>query len=686
MTEAARDLTANDFQITIRPAGAANDDWSAFPESSAKSTDSWDAFPEVGAVTASGLAKASGTGVAKGVLSMLGAPGDLREAASKGVDYLANKAGVDPSTVQNVKDTASTVASMSPFTTVFANGPTTQDLQTGVEGATGVKFHEPQNMPERFMETGGEFLPAAVAGPGGFLRKAAQVIVPAVASQVAGEATAGTAYEPYAKAGAAILAGGGTAALTRPGGAGAILRNQWPKGITSADVQQAHGLIQDAGQRGISLTWPEALSQVTGKPVLADTQRLLESSARTRPHMQEFFGNRPKQFDQAALNEFQNIAPGTRHPSMIGPEASRTAGEAINDVRKTVNKASEPYYQAAEGVTLTPAEMSHVKAIPNWTEARDAVRNGPNAWRVEHLPDNSVGFLNAVKKHFDTAGKNAASKFNAQRSHETQGTYEAAASALKQIGVAKSVDYDLALQIQQRARAAYLEPLLKGPLGRIADQPDTKKAINALFPSNPLPNSHNEIATAVGALAKRNPWAAQQLVRAHIESVFNEATQSLQGGPSQWGAAKFAAVLTGNAQQRANLQAAVEALPNGQKIWDGFDRFLQAAEATGQRQAIGSKTAFNAEELKGLSNSNFVGEAVKIGASPGKWWTAVKDKWDHWSQGRNLDQLAKIITDPRSGKLLTRISQLPSGSREAQYVASRLILQSDVSTQPQPRR
>jgi hypothetical protein len=66
---------------------------------------------------------------------------------------------------------------------------------------------------------------------------------------------------------------------------------------------------------------------------------------------------------------------------------------------------------------------------------------------------------------------------------------------------------------------------------------DDATAIDALFPSNPLPNSHNEIGDAVFRVGAKNPGAATQLVRAHMESVFNEATKNLQGGPNQFGGA-----------------------------------------------------------------------------------------------------------------------------------------------------
>jgi DNA-binding GntR family transcriptional regulator len=638
-----------------------------------------DPFATDYAAAASDIAKSAGIGVARGVIGLGGLVGDVTNLGAKGIKKASDF----------ISDQTGTPKYESPGPSVLNNIPTSESLTKNVESVTG-DFYKPQTTAGHYAETIGEFLPSAIAGPGGIARKVGmQAVLPGIASEAAGQATAGTDLEPYARAGAAIASGLGGAILTRPNSAVESIRKQLPN-LPQGVIDNARSLMQAAKAKGIDLTWPEALSQVSGKPVLSDTQRILESAPGSRTRMQEFYSQRPQQFDQAALNEFGQVAPGTRNPSQIGPQVGEAAQSHIGDVRGAINKASEPFYKAAEGVLLTPAEMSHVRAIPGWTEARDAVRNNPQiGWRVQHLPDNSVGFLNQVKKHFDQAAENAYSKFNPAKNREVQASNEMAASAVKQIGETVSSDYAAALAIQQQAREKYLEPLLQGPLGRLAKKDaTTRKAIDALFPTNPLPNSHNEIGDAVAALAKKNPGAATQLVRAHMESVFNEASKNLQGGPNQFGAAKFANRLVGNIQQRANLQAAVEALPNGKQLWQGIDNFLEAAEATGTRQAKGSLTSFNTQELKNMSGAGIIGETIKTGLSPGKWWSIVNDKWSQWKLGSNLDELAQIFTDPKSGPVLKRIAAMPGGSREAGYLVSRLILQAENAIiQPrEPRR
>jgi hypothetical protein len=327
--------------------------------------------------------------------------------------------------------------------------------------------------------------------------------------------------------------------------------------------------------------------------------------------------------------------------------------------------------------------MTHVRAIPNWEDARDAVRNGPNAWRYANMPDNSVGFLNAVKKHFDTAAENAGSRFNPSRNQETRATHEMQASAVRQIGELKSPDYQIALAIQRQGREQFLDPLLQGPLGKLAKKDiTTQKAINALFPENPVPGTAGEISDAVSALVQRRPAVAEQLVRAHVEMVFNQAARDLQGGANQFAGAKFATKLAGGAQQRENLRAAIEALPNGAARWQGFEHLLDIMAATGTRQPKGSLTAFNQLEVQSMSTGGLQELAAK-GLSPGKWMSFANDAFKAWSLGRNLDQLAAILTDPRSGNALRQIVRIPPGSDRALMMAGRLIALGSAATTEQ---
>ncbi|WP_291869644.1 hypothetical protein [Bradyrhizobium sp.] len=211
------------------------------------------------------------------------------------------------------------------------------------------------------------------------------------------------------------------------------------------------------------------------------------------------------------------------------------------------------------------------------------------------------------------------------------------------------------------------------PIGHLAKRDlSTKKAIAALFPENPLPRSAGEIGSAIEALAKQRPQVAQQLVRTHVESVFNEAVQRLQSGANEFGGAGFVAVLRGNPQQAANLEAAVTALRGGQ-AYQGFDRFLNVLEAQGSRQRIGSQTAFNQEVQAGLKTGGTVAEALSSVASGGlKLPSKINQRIEQWRMGGNVAEIADLLTNPAAAQLFRQLATAPTNSAKAGAIVARL--------------
>jgi len=220
-------------------------------------------------------------------------------------------------------------------------------------------------------------------------------------------------------------------------------------------------------------------------------------------------------------------------------------------------------------------------------------------------------------------------------------------------------------------RQTYLEPLMAGPIGKLQNTSEVKGAINALFPQNPTPNSADEVLTAVKALSIRNPTASRQIVRAHIESVFNQSTKDLQGGPTQFGGATFRAKLIGNSQQSANLAAAISGLPNGKEVLKGFDSLMQIMEATGRRQRIGSQTAFNQELQQQLKEGGIVGEAVATGGI--KLPQRVRETLQSWNIGKNTEKLSYLLTDPSAVDAFRSLANAPTGSKKAMLQTIRIV-------------
>lgn len=143
------------------------------------------------------VVKSGGVGLAKGAIGLAGALGDLTSLGAKGLEHASNfvsdKLGIEryqrperPGLLDNI--------------------PGSETITKAVEEKTG-KFYEPKTTAGKYTRTAGEFLPSSLLGPGGLGVKVGTGLTAAVGSEALGQATEGTAAEPYARV-AGALAGG----------------------------------------------------------------------------------------------------------------------------------------------------------------------------------------------------------------------------------------------------------------------------------------------------------------------------------------------------------------------------------------------------------------------------------------------------------------------------------------------
>lgn len=607
--------------------------------------------------TAADVGKSAASGVARGVAGLIGLPGDVKQ----GVGWLVGNAPrlVGGSAVQRPNTLDENLAL-----------PTSQQATGVIDRAVG-GLHKPETMAGEYAQTVGEFLPAAAGGLGNMVRYG---VVPALASETAGQLTKGTDLEGGARFAGALLGGGASAFLSKPRSAEAALSERLGP-ITDIDLNAAAALKNDAASQGVNLTWPEAIQQVTNKATTLDKlQRVVERSPGGAPVMREFMVERPAQVQSAGAQAMGNIAPQTATPSVIGNQVQRAAETAINDARNTINSVTRPYYQAAEGVKIPDTDFQRLMGDASFADALKAIRSDPEiAASIAHLPDNSVGVIDTVQKLLGHRGEAAKASDNALERYKSSMRFSTQADA-KGVGRAASPDYATALDVQRQGRERFLEPLEAGPLGKMQATQDVSKQGSALLPSSPLGGSEREVRTAVGRIVAQNPEAARQLVRQHLETAFNEATQNLVAGGNEWGGAKFAAAVAGNSQQAKNLQAAIRALPGGDAIWDGTRRFLDVLEATGKRLPEGAATATDTQALKDLRGGGF-GEAASKAASPATWLRMIDDWYQEFKLGQNTEALARIMTSRDALPLLRSLRNYAPGSKKATQTTLRLIAQ-----------
>src|SRR5665213_237061 len=173
--------------------------------------------------SAGGVVKSLGTGLAQGVIGLAGIPGDLDNLLAKGNHYRLDNSGFH----------------YGPAPTGETSLPTSDSLQKNVEGVTG-DFYKPQDAAEDIANKIGQFAPAMIGGPESLAAKAlTRVVAPAVASEAAGKLTEGTAAQPWAEVGGALVGAGGATAAVRKFQEMAAARNAARLVPTSDDIKAA---------------------------------------------------------------------------------------------------------------------------------------------------------------------------------------------------------------------------------------------------------------------------------------------------------------------------------------------------------------------------------------------------------------------------------------------------------------
>ena len=454
------------------------------------------------------------------------------------------------------------------------------------------------------------------------------------------------------------------------------------EGMRSALADQDYGAARSAGT-------PVSTNTVVGfidremQSAKGDTARALQSARNTmfRPDgsldtsvtgLHNARGAISDLIDQATRSGANNTARelgGTLSSLDDALEAVPAYGQA----RRNFRAASEPL--DAFGDTRAPGKIierdqyGQRNIMPADRAPNTVMQGGPSAARdfnsVATPPAREAFEQHIVSQVLDKASNNGADlsadsiRHALLQNEDMLRQYPAVRDRLESVAIARDG----------------LARIEKTQIGQLARRDiTTKQAVEALFPANPLPNSQSEITETVRALSQQRPGVANDLVRAHAEMTFNEAAQRLaSGGAKQSGGALFAAVLRGNEQQAANLKASVEALPHGNATWRGFNNFLDLMEAQQYRQAAGSRTAFKTpgvEDLKSGGIANNVAQVVG-GAGfnlPKKVMGAIQN----WNVGRNLDELANLLTAPEAAERFRQLSRLPSGSAQFGAVAARL--------------
>jgi len=157
------------------------------------------------------IARSIPGGIAQGLSSVAGIPGDIRAGVQTAGDYITGK--IDP----NFEKWKEQFRSAHP-SPISLQPPTSSAIANAVASPSG-GYYEPKSVPGRYAETAASFVPAALGGEAGLAniakRLVTRAVLPGVGSEAAGEAAQGTPYEGLARVAGAV--GGSLPVLGRAG-------------------------------------------------------------------------------------------------------------------------------------------------------------------------------------------------------------------------------------------------------------------------------------------------------------------------------------------------------------------------------------------------------------------------------------------------------------------------------------
>ncbi|BCH30301.1 hypothetical protein MesoLjLc_22310 [Mesorhizobium sp. L-8-10] len=192
----------------------------------------------------------------------VGAGGDFSNLQGRLVQWILEKTGGSQEDKDRLRHITSNV-------TMWSRLPSSESIRRKITDPILGRNYQPQTTAGRYAYTGTEFLGGAFL-PGGPIRKAAMVAVPAVASETAGQLTENTPWEPWARLFGA-LAGGGVAAVSPQ----RVAQTATAFARSSALADAKIALIRALQQRGYPLeTIKRALANNGAAKGVADGQQL----------------------------------------------------------------------------------------------------------------------------------------------------------------------------------------------------------------------------------------------------------------------------------------------------------------------------------------------------------------------------------------------------------------------------
>jgi hypothetical protein len=440
------------------------------------------------------------------------------------------------------------------------------------------------------------------------------------------------------------------------------------KGVTPEQMRLAELLQKDSTRMGMPVTGPEAIAQVSGQRGLTTTQRFLEQAEPSQGTMNQFMAGRPAGVQQGFGNVMQNVSPNA--PTSSTPANLQQAGkDVIRGAERNLTASVDPFYkqgmtemQSLQSGKPLPVLPNEVAALQKNDAIADAINHvTTNAYTgVKGLPPTNPRVLDAAKQYLDAQYTRFTDPLAGSLDKRKAGIAFGGSRELDTYLSSKSPTYAQGSRNFEVAQKTQFDPMRQGPVGQIAEGAVGR---DVLMPSAPIALYPADIKRTAELLRRKDPAALPDWTRQNLEGIFNETTQKLSTGENQFGGPKFAATIAGNKAQRDNLRTLVTET-GGMQAWQGFEKFLDVAEAQGQRLPANSATSFN-EMIKNELGSGIASKTLTM-FKPSN----IVNWAENIQLGRNADMLAKMLTDPDSVAKLQELARTGPKSAKAQTLVN----------------
>lgn len=352
--------------------------------------------------TLADIGMSAAQGIQSGIQSLVGGLGDVQQATGDAVGWVAGKMGASP----DLQGTVSSVAKRFALPGITAQAPRSEQVSSAVEGVTG-PVYQPKTTAGQYAKTIGEFAPGAVAGPGGVIRKGAMAVVPGAMSEAFGQATEGTAAEPYARIGGALAGGVASAGRSARPGTKKMLKDVGRTDKAYARIEnetnRAYNQLRSAGIKYDANAVDAAIQDVQQ---LRINPNLAPDSAGLRDEFAKFA---TKGMDFQDLDELEQMATGIiRHHATKPADKFFTTAmlQKIRDVRE-------------RGAIATNGSIPADAVKPLVAKAKDLARRRIIARDIGKMKDKAEWYVSGPESGLRNQFRSYGSK-NAQNLSKTE--------------------------------------------------------------------------------------------------------------------------------------------------------------------------------------------------------------------------------------------------------------------------